>query len=157
MAVHSFDKSNHFCNNNKFIVIATLSFRFDLFRQIAGLLFFICYLATSDGLAADAVVPPLKGSVLEAPVLEASVSLIAARKTRSDPRIAAGHYFDAAEAAVLFQGVSSDNKVSEESRAIYKAAVQEVTVLLRSSAVHTIVADRGKGDTPNNSDCRTFG
>jgi hypothetical protein len=59
-----------------------------------------------------------------------------------------------AEAAVLFRGVSSDNKVSEESQAIYNAAVQEVTVLLRSSAVHTIVAECGKVDTPNSSEPR---
>jgi hypothetical protein len=123
-----------FCSSNKFPVIATLSFRFDLPRQIAGVLLFICYLAASEGLAADAVAPPLEDSVLEATVLEASVSLTAARRTRSDPKIAAGHYLDAAEAAVRFQGVSSGKKVSEESRAIYNAAVQEVTVLLGSSA-----------------------
>jgi hypothetical protein len=41
-------------------------------------------------------------------------------------------HLDAAEAAMRFQGVSSGNKVSEESRAIYNAAVQEVTVMLRS-------------------------
>jgi hypothetical protein len=81
-------------------------------------LLFICYLAASEGLAADAVAPPLEDSVLEATVLEASVSLTAARRTRSDPKIAAGHYLDAAEAAVRFQGVSSGKKVSEESRAI---------------------------------------
>jgi hypothetical protein len=51
-------------------------------------------------------------------------------------------------------GRSSDNKVSEESQAIYNAAVQEVTVLLRSSAVHTIVAECGKVDTPNSSEPR---
>jgi pimeloyl-ACP methyl ester carboxylesterase len=102
---------------------------------MAGLLLFVCYLAASDGFAADAVAPPLEGSLLEATVLEANMSLTAARRTRSDPRISVGHYLDAAEAAVRFQSVSSGNKaVSEESRAIYNAAVQEVTVLLRSSA-----------------------
>jgi hypothetical protein len=98
-------------------VIATLSFRFGLSRQIAGLLsFFLCYLAASDGLAVDAVAPPLEGSGLEAFVLEASVSLTAAQRTQFDPKITAGHYLGAAEAAVRFQGVPSDNKVSEQSR-----------------------------------------
>ena len=115
-------------------MIATSFFRFGWPHHMAGLLLFICYLAASDGLAADAVAPPLEGSLLEATVLEASVSLTAARRTRSNPRIAVGHYLDAAEAAVRFQGASSGNKVSEESRAIYNAAAQEVTVLLRSSA-----------------------
>jgi hypothetical protein len=97
-------------------VIATLSFRFNLPRQIAGLLLFVCYLAASDGLAADAAAPALEGPGLEAFVLEASVSLTAIQRTQSDPKIKAGHYLDAAEAAVRFQGVSSDNKVSEQSR-----------------------------------------
>jgi hypothetical protein len=109
-------KATIFCNNNKSIVIATLSFRFDLSRQIAGLLIYICYLAASDGLAAGAVAPQLEGSVLEAFVLEASVSLTAAQRTQFDPKITAGHYLGAAEAAVRFQGVPSDNKVSEQSR-----------------------------------------
>jgi hypothetical protein len=52
-------KENIFRNSNNSIVIATLSFRFDLSRQIAGLLFFICYLPASDSLAADVVAPPL--------------------------------------------------------------------------------------------------
>jgi hypothetical protein len=115
-------------------VIATLSFRFDLPRQMAGLLLFICYLAASHGLAADAVAPPLEGAALEATVLEAGISLTEARRTRSNPRVAAGHYLDAAEAAVRFQSVSSGKRLSDESRAIYNAAAQEVTVLLRSSA-----------------------
>ena len=46
--------------------------------------FFICYLAASDGLVADAVAPPLQRSGLEAFVLEASVSLTAAQRTQSD-------------------------------------------------------------------------
>jgi hypothetical protein len=104
-----------FCNNNKFTVVAILSFRFDLSRQLAGLLIFICYLPASDGLAADAVTPALARSRLEAFVWQASVSLTAAQRTQSDPKNKAGHYLGAAEAAVRFLGVASD-KVREESR-----------------------------------------
>jgi hypothetical protein len=85
-----------FCNNNKFLVIATLSFRFGMSCQIAGLVLFICYFKACGGLAADAVAPALKGLVLEA--------------------IVAGDDLDAAEAAAFFQGVSSGNKMSKERR-----------------------------------------
>jgi hypothetical protein len=63
-----------FCNSNKFPVIATVSFRCGLPRQMAGLLLFICYMAGSDGLATDAVAPPLEGSVLEASCIFAAGS-----------------------------------------------------------------------------------
>jgi pimeloyl-ACP methyl ester carboxylesterase len=101
---------------------------------MAGLLLLICYLAVSDGHAAEAAAPSLEGSALEAIVLEASVSLTEARRTRSNPRTAVGHYLDAAEAAVRSQSFSSGGKVAEDGRLIYNAATQEVTVLLRSSA-----------------------
>jgi hypothetical protein len=112
--------------------IMKTTFRFGLPRQIAGLLLLLCYLAVSDGRAADTVTLPTED--FEAIVSEARLSLADARKTRSDPRIAVGHYLDAAAEAVRSVGVSSGNKVSEEGRAIYNAASQEVVVLLRSSA-----------------------
>jgi hypothetical protein len=104
-----------FCNNNKFAVVAIFSFQFDLSPQLAGLLILICYFPASDGLAADAVAPALERLGLEAFVLQASVSLTAAQRTQSDPKIKAGHYLVAAEAAVRFLSVLAD-KVSEGSR-----------------------------------------
>jgi hypothetical protein len=102
-------------------------FRFGLPRQIAGLLLLLCYPAPSDGRAADAVALPPEGSAPEAIVSEARLSLAEARKTRSDPRTAVGHYLDAADAAVRSVGVSSANEA--EARSIYNAASQKVTVL----------------------------
>jgi hypothetical protein len=110
------------------------TFRFGLPRQIAGLLLLMCCLAVSDGRATDLVTPPPEGSASEAIISEARVSLAEARRTRSDPRTATGHYLDAADAAVRSAGVSSGNQVTEEARSIYNAASQEVAVLLQSSA-----------------------
>src|SRR5271165_1294599 len=110
------------------------TFRFGLPGQIAGLLLLLCYPALSDGRAADAAALPPEGSAPEAIVSEAQLSLAEARKTRSDPRTAVGHYLDAADLAVRSLGVSSGTEVTEEARSIYNAASQEVTVLLRSSA-----------------------
>src|SRR5271165_5114663 len=112
--------------------IMKTTFRVGLPCQIAGLLLLLCYLAVSDGRAADKVTLPPEGS--DAIVSEARLSLAEARKTQSDPRTAVGHYLDAAitaDAAVRSAGVSSGN---EEARLIYNAASQEVTVLLQSSA-----------------------
>jgi hypothetical protein len=108
------------------------TFRFGLPRQVAGLLLLLCYLAVSDGRAADSVGAPPEGSAAEAIVSQARLSLAEARKTQSDPRTAVGHYLDAADAAVRSLGVSSGNEA--EARSIYNAASQEVAVLLRSSA-----------------------
>jgi hypothetical protein len=108
------------------------TFRVGLPCQIAGLLLLMCYLAVSNGRAADKVTVPPEGS--DAIVSEARLSLAEARKTQSDPRTAVGHYLDAADAAVRSVGVSSGNEVTEEARIIYNAASQEVTVLLQSSA-----------------------
>jgi hypothetical protein len=110
------------------------TFRFGLPRQVAGLLLLLCYLAVSDGRAADSVGAPPEGSAAEAIVSQARLSLAEARKTQSDSRTAVGHYLDAADAAVRSLGVSSRNEVTEEARSIYNAASQEVAVLLRSSA-----------------------
>src|SRR5580692_8323345 len=107
-------------------------FRFGLPRQVAGLLLILCYLAVSDGRAADSVAVPPGGSAPEAIVSQARLSLAEARKTQSDPRTAVGHYLDAADAAVRSLGVSSGNEA--EARSIYDAASQEVAVLLRSTA-----------------------
>jgi hypothetical protein len=71
------------------------TFRFDLPRQMAGLLLLLCYLAVSDGRAADAVTLPPEGSAPEAILSQARLSLAEARKTQSDPRAAVGHYLDA--------------------------------------------------------------
>jgi hypothetical protein len=110
------------------------TFRFGLPRQMAGLLLLLCYLAVSEGHAADSVGVPPVGSAAEAIVSEARLSLAEARKARSDPRTAVGHYLDAADAVVRSIGVSSRNETSAEGRSIYNAASQEVTVLLRASA-----------------------
>jgi hypothetical protein len=108
------------------------TFRFGLPRQMAGLLLLLYYLAVYDGCAADAAALPPEGSAPETILSKARLSLAEARKTQSDPRTAAGHYLDAADAAVRSLGVSSGNEA--EARSIYNAASQEVTVLLRSSA-----------------------
>src|SRR5271166_121275 len=108
------------------------TFRVGLPCQIAGLLLLLCYLAVSDGRAADKVTLPPEGS--DAIVSEARLSLAEARKTQSDPRTAVGHYLDAADAAVRSARVSSGNEVTEEARSIYNASSQEVAVLLQSSA-----------------------
>ena len=107
-------------------------FRFGLPRQVAGLLLILCYLAVSDGRAADSVGVPPEGSAAEAIVSQARLSLAEARKTQSDPKTAVGHYLDAADAVVRSLGVSSGNEA--EARSIYNAASQEVAVLLRSRA-----------------------
>src|SRR5271167_225823 len=112
--------------------IMKTTFRVGLPCQIAGLLLLLCYLAVSDGRAADKVTLPPEGS--DAIVSEARLSLAEARKTQSDPRTAVGHYLDAADAAVRSVGISSGSEVTEEARSIYNAASQEVAVLLRSSA-----------------------
>jgi hypothetical protein len=78
--------------------IMKTTFRFGLPRQIAGLLLLMCCLAVSDGRAADPVTPPPEGSASEAIISEARVSLAEARRTRSDPRTATGHYLNAADA-----------------------------------------------------------
>ena len=110
------------------------TFRFGLPCQIAGLLLLLCYLAVSDGRAADQGGAAAGRFGSDAIVSEARLSLAEARKTQSDPRTAVGHYLDAADAAVRSVGVSSGNEVTEEARSIYNAASQEVTVLLQSSA-----------------------
>jgi len=109
-------------------------FRFGLPRQIARLLLLLYCLSVPDGRAADSVAVPPGGSASETIISEARLSLAEARKTRSDPRTAVGHYLDAADAVVRSLGVSSRNETSEEARSIYNAASQEVTVLLRASA-----------------------
>ena len=111
-----------------------ITFRFGSPRQLAGLLLLLYCLTVSDGRAADSVGVPPEGSAAEAIISEARLSLAQARKTRSDPRTAVGHYLDAADAVLRSMGVSSTNETSEEARSIYNAASQEVTVLLRSSA-----------------------
>jgi hypothetical protein len=107
-------------------------FQFGLPRQIAGLFLLLCYLAASDGRAADSAAVPPEGSAPEAILSEARLSLAEGRKTQSDPNAAVGHYLDAAAAAVRSVGVSSGNEA--EARSIYNTASQEVVVLLRSSA-----------------------
>jgi hypothetical protein len=109
-------------------------FRFGLPRQIARLLLLLYCLSVPDGRAADSVAVPPGGSASETIISEARLSLAEARKTRSDPSTAVGHYLDAADAVVRSLGVSSRNETSEEARSIYNAASQEVTVLLRASA-----------------------
>jgi hypothetical protein len=108
--------------------------QFGLPRQITGLLLLLYCLAFSDGRAADSVAAPPEGSAGEAIVSQARLSLAEARKTKSDPRTAVGHYLDAADAAVRSVGVSSGNGVTEEARSIYDAASQEVTGL--AAVVH---------------------
>jgi hypothetical protein len=84
--------------------IIKTTFRVGLPCQIAGLLLLLCYLAVSDGCAADKVTLPPEGT--DAIVSEARLNLAEARKTQSDPRTAVGHYLDAADAAVRSAGVS---------------------------------------------------
>jgi hypothetical protein len=67
------------------------TFPFDLPRQIAGVLVLLCYLAVSDGRAADTAALPPEGSAPEAIISQARLSLAEARKTQSDPRAAVGH------------------------------------------------------------------
>ena len=83
------------------------TFRFGLPRQIAWLLLLLCYLAVSDGRAANPMVVPQEGSTPETILSQARLSLAEARKTQSDPRTAVGHYLDAADAAVQSKGLSA--------------------------------------------------
>jgi myo-inositol 2-dehydrogenase / D-chiro-inositol 1-dehydrogenase len=102
--------------------------------HISVLLFLLSCLAVSHGHATDSAAVPPDVSAPQAIVSEARLSLAEARKTQSNPRIAVGHYLDAADAAVWSVGRSPGNEVTEEARSIYNAACQEVGVLLRSSA-----------------------
>jgi hypothetical protein len=115
-------------------LIMKTTFPFGSPCQLAAMLLLLYCLTVSGGRAADSVGSPPEDSAAEAIVSEARLSLAEARKTRSDPRTAVGHYLDAADAVVRSMGVSSRNETSEEARSIYNAASQEVTVLLRSSA-----------------------
>jgi pimeloyl-ACP methyl ester carboxylesterase len=118
----------------KILAIIKTTSKFGVPGQIAGLLLLLSCLAVSDGRATDSAALPPDDSPPQAIVSEARLSLAEARKTRSDPRIAVGHYLDAADAAVRSVGASSGNEATEEARSIYNSASQEVTVLLRSSA-----------------------
>jgi hypothetical protein len=108
--------------------------QFSLPGQIAGLLLVLSCLAVSDSRATDSAALAPDDSAPRTMVSEARLSLAEARKRGPDPRIAVGHYLDAADAALRSVGVSSGNEVTEEARSIYNAACQEVAVLLRSSA-----------------------
>jgi hypothetical protein len=67
----------------------------------------------------------------QAIVSEARLNLVEARKTRSDPRTAVGHYLEAADDALRVMGSSSPKR--SEAQLIYDSACQEVTVLLHST------------------------
>jgi pimeloyl-ACP methyl ester carboxylesterase len=108
--------------------------RFGLSRQIARLLLLLSCSAASGGRATDSAAVPPDVSAPQAIVSEARLSLAEARKTQSDPKIAVGHYLDAADAAARSVGRSPDTEITEEARSIYNAACQEVAVLLRASA-----------------------
>jgi hypothetical protein len=62
----------------------------------------------------------------------AELSLIEARKSISNPQVAAGYYLDAAEAVVSCMGIASSNSASD-SRSVYNSACQELTLLLNSN------------------------
>jgi pimeloyl-ACP methyl ester carboxylesterase len=61
----------------------------------------------------------------------AGLSLNHARKTRSNPSIAAGYYLDAADTSL--HSINSTSSASTESRLTYNSACQELTTLLQSN------------------------
>src|SRR5258708_1988273 len=92
--------------------------RFGLSDQLARLLLLFSCLAVSHGRATDSAAVPPDVSAPQAIVSEARLNLAEARKTQSDPRIAVGHYLDAADAAVRSVGRSPGNEGTEEARPI---------------------------------------
>ena len=100
----------------------------DLPGKIIGLLFL--FGGASVSVAQGTGLMPSASA--QAIVSEARLNLVEARKTRSDPRTAVGHYLEAADDALRVMGSSSPNERSE-AQLIYDSACQEVTVLLHST------------------------
>jgi hypothetical protein len=101
--------------------------RIDRPRQIIGLLFLFSGLSVSGVRATDR----MPSASTQAIVSEARLNLAEARKNRSDPRTAVGHYLEAADGAVRVLDSSSPNE-RNEAQSIYDSAYEEVTILLRS-------------------------
>jgi pimeloyl-ACP methyl ester carboxylesterase len=102
----------------------TTRFRTCLFRCVAELLMAICALAMFSGCATQKI--SMRG--VNPALAKARWDLAEARKTRSDPNMAVGHYLGAADAAA--QAATAE---PNEARLIYNAACQGVVVELRSS------------------------
>ena len=66
------------------------------------------------------------------PRSESQLSLIEARKARSDPKLAAGLYLDAVDAALRSINGTSDG-AGRDARVVYNRACQELTVLLQAN------------------------
>jgi pimeloyl-ACP methyl ester carboxylesterase len=94
-----------------------------LTRQSGNLALLVSCIALFNG----CVIQPTTG-----PRSEAQSSLAEARKMRSDPKIAAGYYLDAADAALQFMN-SASASTAENSRLAYNRSCGELTVLLQSN------------------------
>ena len=97
-------------------------------RQIIALLVLFIGISVSGGRATDR----MPSANTQAIVSEARLNQAEARKSKSDPRAAVGHYLEAADGALRVMGSSSPNERSE-AQSIYDSACEEVTVLLRST------------------------
>jgi hypothetical protein len=97
--------------------------RVSLTRQSGNLALLVSCTALFNG----CVIQPTTG-----PRSEAQSSLAEARKMRSDPKIAAGYYLNAADAALQSMN-SASASTAENSRLVYNGSCRELTVLLQSN------------------------
>ena len=97
--------------------------RVSLTRQSGNLALLVSCIALFNG----CVIQPTTG-----PCSEARSSLAEARKMRSDPKIAAGYYLDAADAALQSMN-SASASTAENSRLVYNGSCRDLTVLLQSN------------------------
>ncbi len=102
--------------------------RIDRPRKIIGLLILFSGLSMSGVRATDR----MPSASTQAIVSESRLNLAEARKNRSDPRTAVGHYLEAADGALRVLDSSSPNE-RNEAQSIYDSACEEVTILLRST------------------------
>jgi pimeloyl-ACP methyl ester carboxylesterase len=97
-----------------------------LCRQLIRFLLVLGYLLISSGCVSQQASNPNQ------PLRKAQVSLDEARRTKSVPIVAAGHYLDAAYTALaLMNRAPGDDETN--IRLIYNRACQDLTVLLRSN------------------------
>ena len=118
--------------------------RIDRPRQIIGLLFLFSGLSVSGVRATDR----MPSASTQAIVSEARLDLAEARKNRSDPRTAVGHYLEAADGALRVMDSSSPNE-RNEAQSIYDSACEDVDYLQQAAQVgkagHDAVRDELQG------------
>ena len=98
-----------------------------LCRRVSRSLLLLGYLVVASSCVTEQATNP------NLPSSGARVSLDTARKTRSDPKTALGHYLDAADAAVQSMSSPSGNEATD-ARLTYNRACQEMALLLQSNS-----------------------